>query len=100
MKGIAAVVVGMVTDKTRVVVIHEAERTVVEGYSVDRHVVRIHDPMSPADGLPLRDQICGTLDHFGKESHVPVRAIDQVGKMVRDDIVGESFEMVMLFPVI
>src|ERR1043165_1526421 len=32
--------------------------------------------------------------------HILIRAISQMRKMIRDDIVGEDFELVMLFPVI
>ena len=99
-KGIAAVVVGVVTDETRVVVVHEPKRTVVEGDAMDRHIVRVHNPMSPADGLPLPNQLRGALDDLGEESHVLVRTIHKVGKVVRDDIVGEDFELLVLFTVI
>src|ERR1041385_2908608 len=32
--------------------------------------------------------------------HIFIRAISQMRKMIRDDILGEDFELVMLFPVI
>src|SRR6185436_13132349 len=55
-EGIAAVVVGVITDEAGIVVVDEPERTVVERDAVDRHVVGVHDSMCPADSLPLRDQ--------------------------------------------
>src|SRR5207247_9061222 len=72
----------------------------VGGTRMNRISGRIHDTMRPATGLTLRNQVCGARDNLGEESRVLVRAIHQVGKVVRDDIVGEDFELLMLFTVI
>jgi hypothetical protein len=43
---------------------------------------------------------CGALDDLGEESCVLILAIHQMGKVVRNDIVGEDLELLVLFTVI
>ncbi len=99
-EGVAAIVIGVVADESRVVVVDESEWSVVEGDAMDRHIVRIHDSMRPADGLPLRDQPCRAFDDLGEESRVLICAFHKMGKVGRDDIVGQHFELFVLLPIV
>ncbi len=90
----------MVADEAGFVIVHEPEWTIVERQTKDRHVVRIHHPVSPADGLPLSDQPGGALDDFLKQFLVLVGRLFKNGKVVSNDIVGQCCELRMLPPII
>ena len=99
-EGIAAVVVRVVADKSRIVVVDETERAVVECDPQDRHVVGVHDAVRPADGLPLRNQPRCAFNDLGEKSRVLVRPIDEMRIVLRDHVIGQDFQLFMLLPII
>ena len=88
-EGVAAIVVGMVADETWVVVVEKAERAIVEREAQDRHVVRIHDTMRPADRLPLRDQLRRALHQLAEEASILVGTLRQMRIMVPNHIIRQ-----------
>ena len=99
-EGITAAVVGMVTDEAGVVVVEKAEGAIVERETQDRHVVRIHDSMRPADGLPLRDQPRRALHQLGKETGILVCRRHEMRIVRRNHVIGQHSELFMLLSII
>ena len=62
--------------------------------------VRIHDPVRPADGLPLCDELRRAFDDLGEQSCIFVRHIDKMRVVLRDDIIGEDFELIVLLSIV
>jgi ABC-type Na+ transport system ATPase subunit NatA len=81
-------VIRVVTNKPGIVVIHKAERTVVQCEAENRHIVRVHHAMREADRLPFGDQLRCARDNFGKEARVVIFSTDEMREVLCDDIIG------------
>ena len=87
-EGIAAVVIGVVADKPRIVVIHKPIGAIIHRQTKNRHIVGVHHPMGPTDRLPLRDQPRGALNDFVEKPRVFFIDIAEMGKVSVDHIIG------------
>ena len=60
------------------------------------HVVGVHDAMNEADKLPLRYKRCLARDHQVEEGAVPVRGINRLWVMPRDDVISEAPDRIQI----
>ena len=76
--------------------VHEGAGTVVNGLARYRHVVGVHDAMNEADQLPLRYKRCLARDHQVEEGAVPVRGVNRLWVMPRDDVISEAPDRIQI----
>src|SRR5919107_5856320 len=76
-KGIPTVMVGMIADEARIIAVHESKGSIDERHTDNRHVIRVHDAMREADGLPLRDETCRSADDLSEEPNVTIGLLDE-----------------------
>ena len=89
-EGVAAFVIGMVTDELGVKVIEEGERAKVEGNAQNRHVVGVHHPVAKAVGLPLGDQCGVALDNFAEHGQVRLGLLQALGEVQRQHMLAQQ----------
>src|SRR6266571_233004 len=61
-----------------------------------RHVVGVHDAMNEADELPLRYKRRLARDHQVEEGAVPVRRVNRLWVMPRDDVISEAPDRIQI----
>jgi hypothetical protein len=76
--------------------IEEAEGSVVDRESEDRHVVGVHDAMAEADRLPLRQQLCRSPRHRLEQRECRLRGLAARGVVRVDDEVHELLQRPMV----
>ena len=82
---VASHVIDGAVDRPWVIDVHEAAGAVVDGLARYRHVIGVHDAMNEADEQPLRYKRCLARDHQVEEGVVPVRGVNRLWVMPRDD---------------
>ena len=90
----------MVADEAGIVIIQKPEGPVVQGESQDGHIVRVHDSVGKANGLPFGHQPAGAGDDLGQELQVLVTHNRQMGEVMCDDVIRQQPDGVMLVPVV
>ena len=100
--GVEARLVGVVADVAGLEVVEEPERPVVHREAEDGEVVGVHHAVAEADGLPFRHELARAADDFLEPPVVFVlrRDVDELGVVLRDDVVGEGAEVLHLFAVV
>src|SRR4029077_9950954 len=93
---IAAPVIDGAVDHLWVVDVHAGAGTVVNGLDRNRHVVGGHDATNEADELPLRYKPCLARDHQVEEGAVPVRGVNRLWVMPRDDVISEAPDRIQI----
>src|ERR1700722_304119 len=56
----------------------------------------VHDAMNEADEQPLRYQRCLARDHQVEEGAVPVRGVNRLWVMPRDDVISEAPDRIQI----
>src|SRR4029077_16380716 len=77
-------------DRPWVIDVDEGAGAVVDGLARYRHVVGVHDAMNKADELPLCYKRCLARDHQVEEGAVPVRGVNRLWVMPRDDVISAA----------
>src|SRR5207302_5756798 len=93
---VAPHVIDGAVDRPWVIDVHEGAWTVVNGLARYRHVVGVHDAMNEADELPLRYKRCLARDHQVEEGAVPVRGVNRLWVMPRDDVISEAPDRIQI----
>src|SRR6202011_4004925 len=93
---VAPHVVDGAVDRPWVIDVHEGAGAVVDGLARYRHVVGVHGSMNEADEHPLRYKRCLARDHQVEEGAVPVRGVNRLWVMPRDDVISEAPDRIQI----
>ena len=93
---VAPHVIDGAVDRPWVIDVHEGAGAVVDGLARYRHVVGVHDAMNEADEQPLRYKRCLARDHQVEEGAVPVRGVNRLWVMPRDDVISEAPDRIQI----
>ena len=87
--GVAAVLVDGAEDGRRMIGVHEGARAVVDGFSRDRHIVRVHDPMNETDVEPSRDEARLAGDDAFQQRAIGAWGVPCFGVVAGDHVIGQ-----------
>ncbi len=87
--GVATLPVDRAVDRTGVVAVHEGARSVVDGLSAERDVVRVHHAVDEAHHHPLGDEFGLCIDDRVEQTQGRVRRLGEVWVVACDGVVGQ-----------
>ena len=92
--GVPAAMIDGTEDGIRIVGVHERTGAVIDGFTANGHIVRVHNAMDEANQQPVGYQRCLPLCDCPEQGKIPIPVFSQIGKVATDGVVGKRPDLV------